>query len=189
MKLIYQLTPSDLVAFDVYHAAHSELTRKQRRNYRIVLTTIYLTIAALFFAIDRRIASALVAAFAIIWFLSYPQRTERRSRIYFQRFIAETVGDSLKEAVILELHDDGIHSTSYLGQSTIKYSAVDKLVVDGIYTYVYIGRGAALIFPDDRIPRDQINAFVEEIKTRKESADRPIQSSGDPLREPPISDS
>lgn len=189
MKLIYQLEPSDLVAFNEYHVAHSDLHKKQRRKHRIVVPIVYLVLSALLLIVDARIGSVLLAAFAIIWFLLSPRWLKRRYRKHFQKHVAETVGDSLKEPVTLELHDDGIHSASYLGQSTYKYSAVGQIVGNGIYTYVYIDKGMALVLPDDRISRDQIDTFVAEIKTRKESANHRIQSTGAPLREPPASDS
>jgi Flp pilus assembly protein TadB len=117
MKLIYQLNPADLVTFNEYHSAHSDLHIKQRRKHRIIVPIVYLVLAALILMTGARIGAVFFSFFAVLWFLLSPSWLRRRYRKHFQKHVAETVGDSLRDPIILELQDDGIHSQSYVGQS------------------------------------------------------------------------
>ena len=166
MKLTCQLTPADLVAFNEYHVAHSDLHRAQRRKHRYVVPVIYFIFAGLLFLGSAGRAALIFAVFAIIWFLLSPRWLRRRYRKHFQKHVAETAGEAIKTPVTLELRDDGIHSESNLGHSVLKYSAVGQIVENGMYTYVYIGQGMALVLPEDRIARQDIDAFVTDLKKR-----------------------
>ena len=92
-------------------------------------------------------------------------------------FVAENMGDTLENPVILELHDDGIHSESYLGQAVYKYTAVGDIVGNGDHTYVFLGKDLALVLPKDRIPKDQLDEFVREVGERKASALRAAEGT------------
>ena len=170
MKLTYQLTPDDLVAFNEYHAANSPLHKRARLRFRIVLPIILLMGSAFIVAIGAYPAAMPFAVVAVAWFLLSPYWLKRRYRKHFQRYIAENVGDLLKEPSTLELHDDGIHTTSYLGQAVYKYSAIGQIAYVEGYTFIYIGKGMALVLPEDRLSPDDVDAFVTEIWTRKDAA-------------------
>ena len=172
MKLTCQLTPADLVAFNEYHAANSPLHKRHRLRYRLSIPIVFLSGVAFFVAVGAYLAAVPLTVFAVVWFVLSPCWLKYRNKRIYQKHIAENVGDSLREPSILELCDDGIHSTSHLGQSVYNYSAVGQIATDGGYTFVYIGKGMALVLPEDRLPRDEIDAFVTEIWARKEAASR-----------------
>ena len=172
MKLTCQLQPADLVAFNEYHSAHSKLHRKQRWKYRVIVPIVYLILAAILYTSSGPMGASVLVAFALIWFLFSPLWLRRRYRKHFQKHVAETSGESLKDPMVLELVDEGIRVQSHIGQSVFKYTAVGNIARDVGRTYVYIGKGMALILPEDRIPKDQIAAFVKTIEERKAYAIR-----------------
>lgn len=172
MKLTYQLQPVDLVKFNEYHSTHSAYHKQLRRKQRILVPIVYLLLATLLYATGGRAGPALLVFIAVLWLFLWPLWIRQRYRKHFQMHVAETTGDSLKDPIILELQDDGIHSQSYLGQSVYRYSAVGDIVGNENYRYVYIGKGMALVLPEDRIPGDQIERFVAEINERKKSANQ-----------------
>ena len=169
MKLTYQLTQSDLVKFNEYHSAHSAFDKKCRRKYRIFFPIIYLTFSIIFFLFSDYPSTIIFIAFAILWFVFYPLWQKKRYRKHFEKHVAETVGDSLKEPMVVELQDEGIHISDYSGQSLYKYSAVGQIVENESCTYIYFGKGIALILPHDRLSIDDIKALVVEVEHRKQS--------------------
>lgn len=166
MKLTYQLTKADLVAFNEYHSAHSPLHIKMRRRHRILVPIFYLVLAAFWaFHGDYTVPSMLAVA-AVLWFLLSPRWLRRRYRKHFQKHVEETIGDALETPTTVELREDGIHSTGHMGHSVFNYSVVDKIVENDGFTYIYIGKGMALIVPHDRVPAGATEELTDGIKAR-----------------------
>ena len=67
----------------------------------------------------------------------------------------------------MEVKDDGIHSTSFLGHSVFKYQAVERIVEDDAATYVYIGKGMAIIIPHDRVSERELKDLIAGIEERR----------------------
>jgi len=168
MKLTYQLTQSDLVKFNEYHSAHSTLHNKYRRKYRILFPICYLIFSIIFFLFDDIPLAIGFIVLAILWFLFYPLWENKRYRKHFEKHVAETVGDFLKEPLIVELQEEGIHISDHSGQSLYKYSAVGQIVENEGYTYIYIGKAMALILPHDRLSINDITTLIIEVENRKQ---------------------
>jgi len=169
-RIEYRLTENDLLKFNLYYSANSELHQKQRRRHRVIVPVAYAVLAALLCLSRSFAAASLFAVFAVAWFLLSPKWMLKRYRKHYEKHIRETVGESLRTPMTMELRADGICSTSHLGESKYRYSAVDKLVENDGYTYVFIGKGMALVLPHDRIPQDTIRSVVSEITQRKQEA-------------------
>lgn len=169
-RIEYQLTEEDLVRFNLYYSAHSELHKRQRRRHRLLVPVVYVMLAGLLCWIRAFIGASILAAFALVWFLLSPAWLRWRFRKHYEKHIRETKVETLKEPMTLELQPDGICTSSAVGESKFRYSAVDQIVENDGYTYVFIGKGMALILPHDRIARETIAALVAEISQRKENA-------------------
>lgn len=169
MKITFQLTQEDLVKFNEYHSAHSPLHIKTQRRQQIIVPVIYLVIAILS-AISADYSLAIIfVALSILWILLYPKWIKKRYKKYFIKHIAENFSNINKEPSSIELREDGIHSTSHIGHSIFKYSAVDKIVENGGATYVYIEKGMALVIPHDRISDNDRKSLITGIKQQKET--------------------
>lgn len=169
-RIEYRLTEEDLLKFNLYCSANSELHQKQRRRHRVLVPVAYAILAALLCVSRSFVAASVFAAFGAAWLLFSPRWMRRHYRKYYEKQIRETVGESLRTPMTLELGADGICTTSHLGESRFRYSAVDKIVENDGCTYVFIGKGMALVLPHDRIPKDTINSVVAEITQRKQEA-------------------
>jgi hypothetical protein len=182
MKLTYQLTQDDLLKFNEYHCAHSQLHIKARKRHRTIVPIIYLALAVFgALTIDFVFASILLL-FAVLWFLLSPRWLTRRYRNHFQKYIDENLKDIIKEPSTVEILDDGIHSTSFIGHSIFKYQAVEKIVEDDALTYIYIGKGMAIIIPHDRVSESELKDLLAEVETRKQLANQRV----DPTVKTPV---
>ena len=172
----YQLAEADIIQFHMFCWADSEVFRKQCRKFRLIVFLVYLVLSAPLYLSGVYVGAVLFTSVAVAWFLLSPSWLQRRSRRHYAKRIRETVGDSLREPVKVELHPDGIHSLSYLGESVFRYTAVDRIVEDGGYTYVFIGKGMAIVLPHDRVPKETITALVTEIGERAREAGKHLET-------------
>ena len=170
-RIEYQLTEEDLIRFNLYYSAHSELHKRQRRRHRLLVPVVYAVLAGLCCMSRSFIVASVLAAFALVWFLVSPAWLRWRFRKHYEKHIRETKGETLKEPMTLELQPDGICTSSAVGESKFRYSAVDQIVENEGYTYVFISKAMALILPHDRIAQETITALVAEISRRKQEAD------------------
>jgi len=177
----YRLTENDLLKFNLYYSANSELHQKHRRRHRVLVPVAYAVLAALLCLSRAFVAASLFAIFGVAWFLLSPRWMRKRYQKHYEKHIRETVGESLRTPMTLELRADGICSTSHLGESKYRYSAVDKIVENDGYTYVFIGKGMALVLPHDRIPQATISSVVSEITQRKQGANKASEVTWEPV--------
>lgn len=180
MNLIeYKLPERDLLKFNLYCDANSELLQKLRRRHRILVPAAYVLFAALFCLSRKYVAASLFAVFGIAWFLLSPRWMSRCCRKQYEKRIRETVGQSLHKPMTLELRSDGIFASSALGESKYRFSAVDSIVDNDGYTYVFIGKGMALVLPHDRIPKDTIDSLITEINQRKQEENQASETTSE----------
>lgn len=169
-RIEYQLTEDDLVQFYVYYLSISDYQRKQRNKQRIGLPVFYLAIAALFLLVKLYLAATILVLFSAGWFLFFPAWARKKHRKHYEKHVKEVAGDELSKPRVLELREDGIFSSSHLGEAKYAYSAVDRIVDHEGYTYIFIGKGMALVLPHDRIPQEDRCSFVDEVNRRREQA-------------------
>jgi YcxB-like protein len=170
MKLSYQMTLEDTLEFHVYHASHSTAVQKQRQQQRIFFSVVFLAFGAVFFLRGQWLAGSIVTTLACVWFTCMPALLRVRTRKYFRKQLAESIGDSLRTPIEAEIQDQGIHFKNHICETLYGYSAIGKIVESGIYTFLYIDKGSAIVLASDRLRKDQIDAFVERVKERKLAA-------------------
>lgn len=169
-RLEYQQTEDDILQFHLYYSSVSGYHKKQRLKQRLRVPVFYIGIALLFLVMKWYIGAAMLAICAVAWALFFPLWMRRVFRKNCVKLIKEGVGDSLSKPNMLELQEDGIFSSSYLGESKYNYSVIDRIVENDGYTYIFIGKGTALVLPHDRISQEDRCSFVDEVNRRREQA-------------------
>ena len=170
-RIEYTLTAEDLLQFNLYYSSISPNHARQRKRHRILVPVVYMILALLLLREGSHIAATLFTLFAAVWFALSPRWLRKRYCKHYERHIAETAGDVLPRSTVLELLPDGIFSSSHIGETKFRYDAVDRVVENNGYTYVFIGKGMALVLPHDRISKDTIAAFVDEIQRKKQTGE------------------
>ena len=170
MKLTYQLTQNDIVEAFLFHVANYEKTRSRNRTSHYFVTFGFLFFSAMAYDRDSVSGFVVLGVLGLLWFFFWPSYLQRAYKKGCQRRVRENFGDSSSQHMSYELKDDGIHTITPVGNSNSPYSVVNRIVVNDIYTYVYIGKTVGVILPNDRIPKEQIDAFVAELQKRIDSA-------------------
>ena len=176
-RIEYQLTQDDLVQFNMYYVSVSNYYRKQRLKLCLFIPAICLPFFLLFLYSHQYHVAIFFLAFGLAWFLLYPIRIKQSQRRHFLKHIEEAFGDIHRKPSVLNLQEDGIFSSSYLGESKFPYSSIDRIVEHAGYTYIFIGKGMALVLPHDRISEEDLKSFVDEVNRRMPVIAQPAATS------------
>ena len=171
-RIEYTLTAEDLLHFNLYYSAISPTQVKQRRRARLFVSVVYIALALFTLKEGSYFVATVLMVLVAAWLLFSPRWFLWRSRKHYEKHIAETAGDRLPSSIVLDLLPDGIFSSSYIGETKFRYDVVDRVVEDDGYTYIFLGKGAAFVLPHDRVPKDTVAAFVEQIQSRKNACER-----------------
>jgi hypothetical protein len=172
-RIEYNQTEKDLLQFNLYYAANSKFHRKRCIRHRLIIPVVYLIFAIVPLLHKSFVFASFLIIFAVAWFFLSPSLMQMQYKRLYMKHIRETVGDSLKKPIILELRSDGIFSSSHLGEFLYRYSVIDKIVENEGYTYIFIDKGRAFILPHDKIPRESIESLTTEITQRKQEPNKP----------------
>ena len=111
-------------------------------------------------AMMRTVVFLLFFAVMIGVFMRASIRNETRKKT------CQLQGNFFGKLVSVELREDGIYEKFAFGENTYPYALVDEIVENKGRVYVCLGKEKGLIFPRDRIPRETLDAFLDELKKR-----------------------
>lgn len=172
MKIRFQTTIDDIVAFNRFHLANSPAFRRQVWVQTLIIPGIF--VALLFLAywnhevfIDEEIFLCMIGApaFGVAIFFTFAMRWY----IYWQlgrttrRFLAEGANRIMLGWRELELRDNRLHLTAELLQSSIDLRAIEKIVGNEEYTFIYIASTSAYIIPMHRYAEEDVREFVADL--------------------------
>ena len=101
-----------------------------------------------------------------VFFFRCPKDMRKDMCKNIRKQVRETFSDNIDKPCAIELRDEGIHSENHRGQSVLHYSAVTEIIEHENVVYVSFDKASVHIFPRDRIPKETLDAFVAELKTR-----------------------
>ncbi len=166
-KVEYRLTKDDLLQLYLFRSTHLGLNHRLRRRNRLVFPVAYLALAACLCFSRQYTMAILFALLAVAWFALSPVLLKRRLRKYYEKYIAENCGELLAHPLTVEPRPEGLHLSSFAGESTCHYSAIDSIAEDHAHTYIFIGKDATVVFPHNKLPRDTIDSIISEIEKRR----------------------
>jgi YcxB-like protein len=171
MKLKFQLTEEDLIAFQIFFVGRSNIFRRTRLKHRLRVPIVYTILAIILACQNKFWPAAFFVLVGSVWFIKSPAANARHSENMNRTFVLENIGDSLSEPEELEFLPDGIRQKNYFGESLYRYASIDRIAENGIYTYLFLGKMRALILPSDRIPAEQIESVVKLVRQKLPQAD------------------
>ncbi len=140
MTLHFQMRREDVLAFNrEYHAA-SPTYQRMRTRVRFMLPLVMLCFWLFALATDgfNWVSTTLYLAVSVLWFFLFPARFDRRVQRYTEKFIDEgSFGRSLGPCE-LTLSESGLHSKSSMGESTFKWSSVDRVLLTDSYLFIFL---------------------------------------------------
>lgn len=168
--LEYELTSDDYLAYNIHTLAVSEAGRRQRLNYRLVLSVVAPLLSGLVigFGLGDLVGGLVVAAFtgAILWFIS-PGMWNRAVRKSVARMATrDGLGNPGQHRLVLD--DDGLREETANGVSSQSWQGIERVDETPEHAFIYFGPLAAFVIPK-RIGEAAVAEFLTQVRSRIEA--------------------
>ena len=189
MSVAFENTKEDLIAFNLYHHAHSPTTRRQLQQPWIRTTAIWLLVFGLiwFFADQRRgtplqtFLDLLPLLYGLIGYLLfvlvyYPFAYRRTIRKTVDSMADEGKNRGLLGPHRVTLTAESIIEATDFSESTTSWKAVERVANSGEHAFIYVNSLAAIMVPRRAFAGvAEFNEFVNAATVyREKSAIPPI---------------
>jgi hypothetical protein len=169
VKLRYEVSVDDLVAFAVHYAGQSSTLRRGRaRIVWVPLAAIWgVTVTlALIDDDDPTIMLAAPVVPSLIWVLLATFLFRGAYRRGIQKVFAEGLHPCSTGPHELELSATGLVERTPFGELRTPFESVRQVTSDGERTFIYISGTAAHVVPHRSVPESELLAFVETVRER-----------------------
>jgi hypothetical protein len=175
VELEYTLTLEDLVAFEEYHADHSPSIQRKRKFMRFFYPLVGIATGLYLVIIDGGLMIAIVFLIIIflamaIWFFSAPKRFRRHHRRAVTKLYQEGSNRALLGHQQQRADQNGLHSSSALGESRMNWSAIERMQSTPDYTFIYLSAVTAIVIPRKSVMRGDYEGFVQFVRREHERA-------------------
>jgi hypothetical protein len=167
MHLEFDLTKDDVVAFNLYHFAHSpSFRRKKWINLVWVIVGLVSVCVLAAIVVERSGGSADVLWTLLVsiplYIACYPYLLRRAQRKIVERLIAEGQNRDQFGKKQLTFTPIEITAAGELTSTTVRWKAVERIEVAEAYAYVYFSALQAIIVPRRAFSNDaEFAAWVE----------------------------
>jgi hypothetical protein len=167
MQLEFDLTKEDVIAFNMYHYAHSPSVRRKKWINLVWVIVVLVSVCVLAaIAVERSGGSAdflwTLLVSIPIYIACYPYLLRRAQRKVVERLIAEGQNRDQfgkKQVTITPIE---ITAAGELTSTTVRWKAVERIEVVEAYAYVYFSALQAVIVPRRAFSSDtEFSAWVE----------------------------
>lgn len=196
MKIRFETTIDDVMAFNRFHMANSPTWRRQVWTQSLIIPGVFaLLFFFLFFVSDvgqainvvmwpTAIMLVIVSIGSVVfvrWFMSSSLDSNTR------KFLAEGRNRIMFGWREMELVNNRLVLKTELMESSLDLRAIEKIVRDENYTFVYIASVSAYMIPMTLYPEDEYREFVAHLIEAWENreAPRPAENRIDEREERP----
>lgn len=192
MKIRFETTIDDIIAFHRFHYANSPVWRRQVWTQMFILPAILFLILFLgWWNLDPLadhdlfllIFGVLLILFSIGWAIGIRWFLYSSLARNARKFLGEGRNRIMFGWREMEMVDGRLHLKTELIESSLDLRAIEKIVTDGHYTYVYIASVSAYMIPMHVYPEENFREFVEELMEAWENREAPRPSDADPRDE------
>jgi YcxB-like protein len=179
MKLRYENTMDDLVAFNRYHCSRSPTLRRLIRSQQVFVAMLFVAVPLGFligtFVLWEDPVAAIVilgtaSILAAAWFSWYPSYYRRCLDRNAKRLYAEGTNHGVVGLHDLELGNDMLIERNDSGESRIRYAKIEKLETSSDHLFIYVTSMSAHIVPLDDSTEGDPMLFRDALQLRMESA-------------------
>lgn len=169
MKITYNLTVDDIVAFNCYHMQRSPAVRRTQRIYTWGVPAVALAASA---PLSWSGVWSNAPIWLGVWSAAYLGiRLLTPPQFFARRLIRRMINKQGRNTGLigpqeLELRQEGILARNASQEQKVPWAGIERVVQMSGYTFVYISAVAALVIPQrDLLPEDY-RRFVDELLRR-----------------------
>ena len=183
----FNFSRDDALALAWHYYSASRTVQKARLWGQFTCPLVMIWIAAMNFYQDpgQGRLSVFLLVVAVVWALFYPR--------YYNSHLLRTAAKMFKETSYqktfgpcsIALDDDGIVSSSQVGEGKYNWSSVDRVLLTHHHLFIFLAGPHGYAIPRNQVPDttiQQMKEFAEGKIPRTESVTRPIAGSDNALR-------
>ncbi|MBS4025892.1 MAG: YcxB family protein [Clostridia bacterium] len=158
MEIKYEVIKEDVLDFNMYVLSKSSTAKRSLFLQRFAGPVIFM-IFALLLNVLRDESVFIYVPFVIaslIWVLLYPRYFTRHVEKHVSKMLNEGENKAMVGKHILSVNPDEIIETTDVGETKIRWNAIQKIVVTERQVYIFFGEMMAFIIP--------LRSFDEDIK-------------------------
>lgn len=170
MEVEYQVTIDDVIRFNLYHVAHSPFGRRQKWLTRYPVAISLPIFGLLDYVFTGKVAPLVTfCLIALVWYAVTPAWWEwdvgRRTR----KVLGEGMNRGLLGPSTLTIGSEGLRVVGDTGETSLKWSAVERVACSGTHTYIYLGATSALMIPHCAFANESTrDRFIDEANRYRE---------------------
>jgi hypothetical protein len=178
-SLTYTLTMDDVIVWTQYHYAHSALCKRSFWIWRLVLCAIVFALVVAGTGLNAIGISGAVLSAGLYYFI-FPGLRRRGVTRLVKKSYAEGKNKGLIGQHRLVIAEDGLESSSEVGEGKGIWAGIERIVEVPGYTFLYVGAFLAQVVPERGVTEGDYKAFMVELKRRWEAAqkEQPTPDSG-----------
>ena len=171
MRIRYEITLEDLLAFSLHLHQKSPTLRRTRRwaAFGLAAMIIGLCLVASEITRDPIILWVGVGGAAVIA-LIYPQIYRRNVKWLSSRIYAEGQNKALLCPHVSELRDNGLFDGTEFLERTVFWKGIERIESLPGHTFVYLSTMSAQVIPENSIIEGNYQEFVAELQRRWQHA-------------------
>jgi hypothetical protein len=180
MKIRFETTIEDIVAWNRFHFEHSPALRRQRWIVTLLIPGIVGVMAwSDYQAKEESVLWMYALAFSTFWCVGIQFLLPWRTAQNVRKLLAEGSNHSVLGWREIELVNNRLVEKMALIDSSYDLRAIEKIVSNGDYTFVYISSIQAIPIPMRLYPEEEYRAFVAELRDAWENRDelRPVKAT------------
>lgn len=158
-------TIEDMVAFNMYHIAHSPAARSIRFWSTWGIALIAIVLGGVLSLVRT---SALPFIYTLLWAAFYLAFVIPYHRWAIRRRVGKLVREGKNRGFLCEhtlrLADEGIQATSEVAETKLLWPGIERVAEDDDYLFVYTGAATGAVIPKNRIDAGDLAAFTEELR-------------------------
>lgn len=161
VKLSYTLSKNDYLDHLLYTASKTPSVVKKRRNNRIILPILYLSIALFGIAIGNLAMFSSLFLLSLLWYILFPKWENKQYIRQYSKYLDEQLEDNTDEDVELEFSNASIIKKGADYEYTIFYRQIRGWYETGQAIYIGLMDDYTIIIPKRSVQQlDEIEEIV-----------------------------
>lgn len=168
MKIAYQLSLEDIIAFNVGHVSRSQKVQSKIRRNRFLIPFVYGVVALGLLALNTQFwpVSWFFGFLAVLWFIFYPQVWKQRVVSQVKKRYKEVDFNASHYAYELEFQKEGILASNAAHTNLLPWAKIINIEETVNHLFLFFTEDDGMIIPKKDFIED--NSWSEVIRVIKE---------------------
>ncbi len=163
MKIKYELTEDDYLAYQIHASSVSERIQAKKRKQHQFLVIGCIIVALFFFFVGKLFMVVLLVFYAFVAGLFFKKYFDWRYKQHYKAYIKEVYKNRFGIIAELEFAADVIRSKDRIGEGKVKLNEIERVDETDSHLFMKISNGESFIIPKQKI--ENLTALIDHISS------------------------